>query len=280
MIKKMLLSFWFWIALLLVFIVIILRDEGVDRSFTTYTKHRMLLKDVNFSQMDKSGFEFARLYADLCDMDDSQTNMNASNVRVIFYNHDVATWSGRMISERGLKSSFEAKFWGDVRGWNTDKERFRTEEMRYYLNRKELHSQKPITIWKDDAVLTGVGFRYNTETKDIHVYQNVVIRIWENASETSELENESAMNISKLPIAPSISDILFPLNTGTPTATDSILIPTETSTSKPLASAPIRISTSTKISTNTKIEPQRKNKISEITAISSDKVPHKKETKQ
>ena len=152
MIKNILLSFWFWSVLLVAFIVLILWDDDLEEGIKAeYIKHRMVLNDVNFSQIDK-GFESARLYADTCEMDDNQNNMEANNVRVIMFKENVATWTGRLISEKALKSPFEAKFWGDVRLWNSDDERFRTEEMRYYINRKEMHTQKPVTAFKDKIV--------------------------------------------------------------------------------------------------------------------------------
>jgi len=209
--KNILLSYWLWAALLIGFIVIIMWDDKLEQATTSYVKHRMVLKNVNFSQVE-GGFEHARLYADICDMDDNQNNMNASNVRTIFYKQDQATWTGRLISERALKNPFEAKFWGDVRGWNTDNERIRTDELRYYFNRKELHTQKPVTIWKDDAVLTGLGLRYNTVDKEAQINQQVVIRIWETASKTASTEDDNRQQINGLPVAPPISQIMIPLN--------------------------------------------------------------------
>jgi LPS export ABC transporter protein LptC len=176
----------------------------------------MVLKNVNFSQVE-GGFEHARLYADICDMDDNQNNMNASNVRTIFYKQDQATWTGRLISERALKNPFEAKFWGDVRGWNTDNERIRTDELRYYFNRKELHTQKPVTIWKDDAVLTGLGLRYNTVDKEAQINQQVVIRIWETADETASTSEETT-HIDGLPVAPPMSQLIIPLKVASSTS--------------------------------------------------------------
>jgi len=203
--KNFLLSYWLWAIILTTFIVIILWDEGLEQA-TSYVKYRMVLKNVNFSQVE-GGFEHARLYADICDMDDSQNNMNASNVRTIFYKQDQATWTGKLISERALKNPFEAKFWGDVRGWNSDNERIRTDELRYYFNRKELHTQMPVTIWKDNAILTGLGLRYNTRDKEAQINQQVVIRIWEAASKTTAVGA-----ISELPVAPPLSQLLLPLN--------------------------------------------------------------------
>lgn len=224
--KNFLLSYWLWAIVLLIFIVIILWDEKLETGVASYVKHRMVLKNVNFSQVE-GGFESARLFADICDMDDSQSNMNASNVRTIFYKQDQASWTGRLVSERAIKNPFEAKFWGDVRGWNSDNERIRTDELRYYFNRKELHTQKPVTIWKDNAVLTGLGLRYNTQDKEAQINQQVVIRIWDTASKSAETDG-GIESVSGLPVAPPLSQLLLPLNnlsTATPslsTATPSL----------------------------------------------------------
>ena len=209
MIKNILLSFWFWSVLLVAFIVLILWDDDLEEGIKAeYIKHRMVLNDVNFSQIDK-GFESARLYADTCEMDDNQNNMEANNVRVIMFKENVATWTGRLISEKALKSPFEAKFWGDVRLWNSDDERFRTEEMRYYINRKEMHTQKPVTAFKDKIVVTGLGMSYFTETQELKINQQVVIRIWNDQKEKKTDEKEEHnMFMGTLPVAPPIEKIL------------------------------------------------------------------------
>ncbi|MBU1107948.1 MAG: LPS export ABC transporter periplasmic protein LptC [Candidatus Riflebacteria bacterium] len=208
--KNFLFSYWLWGIVLLSFVVIILWDDDVEKAAATYVKYRMVLKNVNFSQIE-DGFEHARLYADICDMDDNQNNMNASNVRTIFFKPDQASWTGKLLSERALKNPFEAKFWGDVRGWNTDNERIRTDELRYYFNRKELHTQKPVTIWKDNAVLTGLGLRYNTLDKEAQINQQVVIRIWDTASKTVK-PAEGVEMLSGVPVAPPLSQLLLPIN--------------------------------------------------------------------
>lgn len=209
MIKNILLSFWFWSVLLVAFIFLILWDDDLEEGIKAeYIKHRMVLNDVNFSQIDK-GFESARLYADTCEMDDNQNNMEANNVRVIMFKENVATWTGRLISEKALKSPFEAKFWGDVRLWNSDDERFRTEEMRYYINRKEMHTQKPVTAFKDKIVVTGLGMSYFTETQELKINQQVVIRIWNDQKEKKTDEKEEHnMFMGTLPVAPPIENIL------------------------------------------------------------------------
>ncbi len=94
MVKNILMSFWFWGLLLASFIAIILWDEKIEEGVkAAYVKHRMMLRDVNFSQVE-GGFEHARMFADLCEMDDNQNNIDATNIRTIFYKQDVATWSG------------------------------------------------------------------------------------------------------------------------------------------------------------------------------------------
>ncbi|PKL48038.1 MAG: LPS export ABC transporter periplasmic protein LptC [Candidatus Riflebacteria bacterium HGW-Riflebacteria-2] len=215
--KNILLSYWLWTAVLVGFIVIILWDDKLEQAATSYVKHRMVLKNVNFSQVE-GGFEHARLYADICDMDDNQNNMNASNVRTIFYKPDQATWTGRLISERAIKNPFEAKFWGDVRGWNTDNERIRSEELRYFFNRKELQTQKPVTIWKDDAILTGLGLRYSTVDKEAQINQQVVIRIWDKSGKTAAADDEMS-NVTGLPVAPPLSQLIIPLKIASTTPT-------------------------------------------------------------
>ncbi|NCB37804.1 MAG: LPS export ABC transporter periplasmic protein LptC [Erysipelotrichia bacterium] len=215
--KNLLVSYWFWGAILAVFISIILWDEKIGEGVkNAYVRHQMTMKNVNFSQVE-GGFEHARMYADMCDMDDNQNNMNATNIRTQFFKENVATWSGILLAERGLKNPFEAKFWGNVRGWNTDGERLKTEELRYYFNRKELHTQKPVTIWKNEAVLTGIGMSYNTKTKEATINQQVLIRIWnQNASQTAN--SAKAESISTLPVAPPLSQILIPLKQTTTTS--------------------------------------------------------------
>ena len=243
--KNILMSFWFWGLLLAGFIAIILWDDKIEEGVkAAYVKHRMMLKDVNFSQVE-GGFEHARMFADLCEMDDNQNNMDATNIRTIFYKQNVATWSGWLLAEKGLKNPFEAKFWGDVRAWNTERERIRTEEMRYYLNRKELHSQKPVTIWKDDAVITGLGMSYNTQTKEATINQQVVIRIWnKNASQTANA-SESSM-VKGIPAAPPIENLLLPIrNLNTASAVSAVSDAADIATAAAAASESISTETIT-----------------------------------
>lgn len=207
MIKNVFSSFWFWGILLVAFIAIILWDDSIEGNAKgTYIKHLMTLDNVNFSQIE-NGFEHARMYATNCVMDENQTNMEARDIKMLFFKEDVATFTGRLIAASATKSPFEAKFYGDVRLWDTDNERMRTEEMRYLFNRKELTTQRPITVWKDNAVLTGLGMTYKTETKEIRINQQVVIRLWDEKKEDPKPLTDKDP-LSGLPIAAPIESIL------------------------------------------------------------------------
>ena len=216
MIKNVLSSFWFWGILLVTFITIILWDDSFEESAKgTYQKYKMTLNDVNFSQIE-NGFEHARMYMTNCEMDDSQTNMEARDIKVLFFKEDIPTYTGKLIAASATKTPFEAKFFGDVRLWDTDNQRMRTEEMRYLFNRKELSTQRPVTYWKDNAVLTGLGMTYNTERKEMTINQQVVIRIWdEDEKEKTEKKEQKQSDkdpISGLPIATPIENILLNIN--------------------------------------------------------------------
>jgi LPS export ABC transporter protein LptC len=231
--KAFLTSFWLWGIILTLFIAIILWDDTLQETVTNaYVKHRMVLTNVNFSQVDK-GFEQAKMHAEVVDMDDNQNNMHATNVRTLFFKEDNASFTGILLSDKALKNPFEAKFWGNIRGWSTDGDKIRTEELRYYFNRKELFTQKPVTIWKDNAVITGIGMRYNTQTKEAQINQQVMIRIWDqNASGTSkEIQND----VATVPVAPAPSELLNrPLfNANNASATN---LPTSTQTATNSAS--------------------------------------------
>jgi LPS export ABC transporter protein LptC len=212
MIKQILLSFWFWSLILLGFIVIILWDDTLEKGVKAdYVKHKMILTDVNFSQVDK-GFETARLYADRCEMDDNQNNMEADAVRVMFFKEEVATWTGRLISKKALKTPFEANFWGNVRMWNSDNERFKTEKARYFINRKELYTKLPVTMYKDNMVVYSIGMSYLTETKELKLTNKVIIKIWDDdKKDVGAKKEEGLMNVKvdgRLPEAPSLETIL------------------------------------------------------------------------
>ncbi len=207
MIKNLLSSFWFWGFMLVAFVAIILWDDDVEENAKgNYVKHRMALDNVNVSQIE-NGFEHSRMYATQCEMDDSQSNMEANDIKVLFFKEEIATYTGHLIAASATKSPFEAKFFGNVRLWNTDNERMKTEEMRYLFNRKELSTQKPITAWKDNAVLTGLGMTYNTESQELTVNQQVVIRLWDEKKEPPKpvLDKDP---MSGLPIAEPIEKIL------------------------------------------------------------------------
>ena len=195
--------------MLTLFIGIILWDDKIEEGIKqTYVKQRMMMRNVNFSEVDK-GFEHAKLFADFVEMDDHQNNMTASNVRTVFYRREVATWTGYLNSHRAMKNPFEAKFWGDVKIHTTDNEKMRTEELRYFFNRKELFTQNPVTIWKGDAVITGKGLRYNTQTKEANLSQQVKIRIWQkNASNTEKIETTPENPVASIPVAPPLEKLL------------------------------------------------------------------------
>ena len=207
MIKNMLSNFWFWGFMLVAFVTIILWDDDVEENAKgNYVKHRMSLDNVNVSQIE-NGFEHSRMYATKCEMDDSQSNMEANDIKVLFFKEEIATYTGHLIAASATKSPFEAKFFGNVRLWNTDNERMKTEEMRYLFNRKELSTQKPITAWKDNAVLTGLGMTYNTESQELTVNQQVVIRVWDEKKEAPKPVSDKDP-MSGLPIAEPIEKIL------------------------------------------------------------------------
>jgi LPS export ABC transporter protein LptC len=212
MIKQILLSFWFWLLILASFIAIILWDDTIEKGVKgDYVKHKMVLKDVNFSQVDK-GFETARMYADYCEMDDNQNNMEADAVRVMFFKEEVATWTGRLISKKALKTPFEANFWGNVRMWNSDNERFRTEKVRYFINRKELYTKLPVTMYKDNMVVSSIGMSYLTETKELKLNNKVIIKIWDDDKEKDGAEKKASLTKDelggRLPEAPALETIL------------------------------------------------------------------------
>lgn len=201
MIKNILSSFWFWGVAFVTFVAVILWDDNFEENAKqVYVKHKMALDNVNFSHIEK-GFEHARMYAAYCEMDDSQSHMDANDIKVLFFKEDVSTFTGRLISASATKSPFEAKFYGNVRFWDTDNERIKTEEMRYLFNRKELSTQKPITFWKDNAVLTGLGMTYNTISKEMTINQQVVIRLWDEKKENTTKEKSDIDPLSGLPIA-------------------------------------------------------------------------------
>jgi len=183
--KEMLGQPWFWFLVLLTFLGVILWDDDFEKGVQSkYAKQKMKLTDVHFSEIDR-GFEHARMYADVVDIDDSQNNMYATEVRSLFFDRKIATRTGELIASHAFKTPFEARFWGDVKMRSSDGERMRTNEMRYFFSRKEMYTSMPVTIWKDDMIITGSDFRFNTQTKAGSLNKDVLIRIWKSASSTS-----------------------------------------------------------------------------------------------
>ncbi|HNV69567.1 MAG TPA: LPS export ABC transporter periplasmic protein LptC [Candidatus Ozemobacteraceae bacterium] len=174
-------SVGFWMLMLIIFLVVLMWRDDLEEARTKYVKQKMRLTDVHFSEMDK-GFEAVRFFADVVDMDDSQNNMIASRVRALFFDKQVATRSGELLASYAQRTPYEIRFWGDVRLHTTDRERFRAEEARYFQNRRELFTTCPVTIWKDDMIITGKELRYNTSTREGELRRDVLIRIWPAAS--------------------------------------------------------------------------------------------------
>lgn len=207
--KQIFSQIWFWFIMLIVFLAVIMYDRDFEKDvLTVYQKQKMHLKDVHFSEMDQ-GFEAARIFADEVDMDDSQSNMLATNVRSLFFDKEVATRSGELVASFASKNPQEIIFWGDVRFWSTDNERLRTDELRYATNRKELYTIRPVTLWKDNMVITGKELLYNTKSKEGSLSQNVVIRIWpkSKASSTAAIASGSIIEMTNPENPASISVI-------------------------------------------------------------------------
>ena len=178
---------WFWFVLLIIFLTIIMYDFDWEKEWkTSYQRAKMLLYDVHFSEIDQT-FEHVRVFADSVDMDDSHSNMVASNVRALFFDKEVATRSGELLASAATKTPQEVKFWGDVRIFTTDNERMRSDELRYYVDRKDIYVPASVTLWKDDMIITGNELRMNTQTKEGVISRNVVIRIWNPATGTASL---------------------------------------------------------------------------------------------
>ncbi|HNW34451.1 MAG TPA: hypothetical protein PKM25_05935, partial [Candidatus Ozemobacteraceae bacterium] len=124
--------------------------------------------------------------------DDSQSNMTASTIHAFFFDRMIATKTGELVASWGLKTPFEARFWGDVRLHTSTRERFRGTEMRYFFSRNEMFTSMPVTLWKDDMVITGRELRYNTQTKEGSLARDVLIRVWEAASATASMTARAA----------------------------------------------------------------------------------------
>jgi LPS export ABC transporter protein LptC len=190
---------WFWFVLLILFLTIIMYDFDWEKEWkTTYSRAKMLLNNVHFSEIDHT-FEHVRVFADVVDMDDSHSNMIASNVRALFFDKDVATRSGELLASSATKTPQEIKFWGDVRVFTTDNERMRSDELRYYVDRKDVYVPASVTLWKDDMIITGNEMRMNTQSKEGVISRNVVIRIWPSASGTKDPVASSVEKIASAP---------------------------------------------------------------------------------
>lgn len=191
-------SVGFWMLMLIIFLVVLMWRDDLEEARTKYVKQKMRLTDVHFSEMDK-GFEAVRFFADVVDMDDSQNNMIATNVRALFFDKQVATRSGELLASNAQRTPYEIRFWGDVRLHTTDRERFRAEEARYFHNRKELFTTCPVTIWKDDMIITGRELRYNTSTREGELKRDVLIRVWPAASATTASVTSTASAADEVP---------------------------------------------------------------------------------
>lgn len=190
--KALLNSIWFWMFVLLLFLVVIFHDSELEKDAQSkYVKERMLLHEVHFSEMDK-GFEHLRIFADDLDMDDTQTNMIATHVRAVMFDRAIATKTATLTASSAFKNPYEIRFVGDARIVTSENERLRTEELRYFLSRKELFSSSPVTIWKDDMILTGRNLTYETQTHEGYLKNDVLIRIWKNASQTASTSRNPA----------------------------------------------------------------------------------------
>ena len=131
--KAIVSSYWFWFFALAGFLAIILWGEDLTKtSSVTIVKQQMQLNDVHFSELDH-GFEHIRVFADEARMDDMQNNVTASKVRALFFDRMVATKTAELLASWADKTPFEAKFWGDVRFHSSDRKRFRTHAVRYFL---------------------------------------------------------------------------------------------------------------------------------------------------
>jgi len=181
---------WFWFIMLILFLALIMYDRDFEKEVkTNYQKAKMQLSKVHFSEIDQT-FEHARVFAEEVEMDESQNNMLASRVRSIFFDKEVATRTAELVASSASKNPLEVVFWGDVKFKTSENERLRTEELRYAINRKELYTTLPVTIWKDEIVITGKDLRYNTQTKEGSLARDVLIRIWKTASSTAKVEKK------------------------------------------------------------------------------------------
>ncbi len=202
-------TFWFWGLIFAGFLGIIFWGEDLEKdALSRYARQKMRLTHVKFDELE-AGFENATLYADVVDMDDSQSNMTATNIHAYFFDRKIATRTGELVASWGFKTPFEARLWGDVRLHTSTRERFRGEEVRYFFSRNEIFSSMPVILWKDDMVVTGRELRYNPKTKEGSLARDVLIRIWETASQTASATLKTVASAvarippAAIPIAPS-----------------------------------------------------------------------------
>ncbi|OQA09544.1 MAG: hypothetical protein BWY66_00513 [bacterium ADurb.Bin374] len=193
-------TFWFWGLVFAGFLGIIFWGEDLEKDAQSqYARQKMRLTNVKFDELE-AGFENATLYADVVDMDDSQSNMTATNIHAYFFDRKIATRTGELVASWGLKTPFEARIWGDVRLHTSTRERFRGEEMRYFFSRNEMFTSMPVILWKDDMIVTGRELRYNPKTKEGSLARDVVIRIWETASQTASATMKAvASAVARIP---------------------------------------------------------------------------------
>ncbi|HEY9069673.1 MAG TPA: hypothetical protein VIV61_05415, partial [Candidatus Ozemobacteraceae bacterium] len=179
-------TFWFWGLVFAGFLgIIFFSSSDLEKDVQSrYARQKMRLTNVRFDELE-AGFEHATMYADVVDMDDSQNNMTASMIHAFFFDPLVATKTGELVASWGMKTPFEARLWGDVRLHTSTRERYRGEEMRFIFSRNEMFTSMPVTLWKDDMIITGRELRYNTKTKEGSLAREVLVRIWEPASATA-----------------------------------------------------------------------------------------------
>ncbi|MFZ2956870.1 MAG: LPS export ABC transporter periplasmic protein LptC [Candidatus Ozemobacteraceae bacterium] len=180
--KSIFSSIWFWLMVLLLFLAVIFRDSDLEKDAASkYVKGKMKLTDVHFSEMDQ-GSESARVFADEVEMDDMQSNMVASRVHAIFFDKYEATKTADLTASSATKNPYEIRFFGDSKLRTSENERLRSDELRYFISRKEIYTSCSVTIWKDDLVLTGKEMRFNTERREGTINRDILIRIWKTAS--------------------------------------------------------------------------------------------------
>lgn len=188
---KSTISYLVFIAFLLGIVFLVLQDDTLEKELrSSYLKAKMQLKKVYFNELDQ-GIEYAKVFADLVEMDDFMNNMVATNVKVIYIDKNNASKTGYLVASYASKSPLEAKFWGDVRVFTTEEERLRTEELRYYFSSREIFTNMPVTIWKDNMIITGQDLRYNLNTKTGLLGRNVVIKIWDSKVKNKKTQSKN-----------------------------------------------------------------------------------------